>query len=147
VEVRLLDASGFLARQQHPGDRQPTMFREAREPCLTGPIAVRGARPDLVLSVQLPSRQSSRSSRRGRGVARACQTVGRLSTPPAAHPAATRAYTLRTESGEEHQQPAEGAVPFSADLPHHMPHSEVPSANEPPTNDQRPDRRHRRSGP
>jgi acetamidase/formamidase len=55
VEVRLLDASGFLARQQHPGDRQPTMFREAREHCLTGPIAVRGARPGLVLSVQLVS--------------------------------------------------------------------------------------------
>src|SRR5215472_8004068 len=37
VMVRSLDASGYLARQQHPGDRPPTMFSAARGHCLTGP--------------------------------------------------------------------------------------------------------------
>jgi acetamidase/formamidase len=55
VVVRSLDASGYLARQQHPGDRAPTMFAAARGHCLTGPIAVRGARPGLVLSVRFVS--------------------------------------------------------------------------------------------
>lgn len=55
VVVRSLDASGYLARQQHPGDRQPTMFSAARGHCLTGPIAVSGARPGMVLSVRLAS--------------------------------------------------------------------------------------------
>ena len=55
VAVRSYDASGYLARQQHPGDRQPTMFSEARGHCLTGPIAVRGARPGMVLSVRFES--------------------------------------------------------------------------------------------
>jgi len=56
VVVRSLDASGHLARQQSPGDRQqPTMFSAARGHCLTGPIAVRGARPGMVLSVHFIS--------------------------------------------------------------------------------------------
>jgi acetamidase/formamidase len=55
VVVRSLDASGYLARQQHPGDRQPTMFSAARGHCLTGPIAVSGARPGMVLSVRFVS--------------------------------------------------------------------------------------------
>jgi acetamidase/formamidase len=55
VVVRSLDASGYLARQQYPGDRPPTMFRASRGHCLTGPIAVTGARPGLVLSVRFVS--------------------------------------------------------------------------------------------
>jgi hypothetical protein len=55
VIVRSLDASGYLARQQHPGDRPPAMFSAARGHCLTGPIAVRGARPGMVLSVRFVS--------------------------------------------------------------------------------------------
>src|SRR5215475_6252530 len=55
VVVRSLDASGYLARQQHPGDRQPTMFSAARGHCLTGPIAVSGARPGMILSVRFVS--------------------------------------------------------------------------------------------
>jgi acetamidase/formamidase len=55
VVVRSLDASGYLARQQHPGDQPPTMFSGHRGHCLTGPIAVRGARPGMVLAVRLVS--------------------------------------------------------------------------------------------
>jgi acetamidase/formamidase len=56
VVVRSLDAAGFLARQQTPGDEQPTMFAgEWRGHCLTGPIAVRGAAPGDVLAVRLNS--------------------------------------------------------------------------------------------
>jgi acetamidase/formamidase len=55
VVVRSLDASGYLARQQHPGDRQPTMISETRGHCLTGPIAVSGAQPGMMLSVQFVS--------------------------------------------------------------------------------------------
>src|SRR5450432_2558690 len=43
VVARSLDASGFLERQQHPGDLPPVMFSNRRGHCLTGPIAVRGA--------------------------------------------------------------------------------------------------------
>jgi acetamidase/formamidase len=57
IVVRSLDASGYLARQQHPGDRPPTMISSARGHCLTGPIAVRGARPGTVLSVRFVSLQ------------------------------------------------------------------------------------------
>jgi len=55
VVVRSLDASGYLARQQHPGDRQPTMISASRGHCLTGPVAVKGARPGMVLSVRFVS--------------------------------------------------------------------------------------------
>ena len=55
IVVRSLDASGYLARQQHPGDRPPAMISSLRGHCLTGPIAVRGARPGTVLSVRFES--------------------------------------------------------------------------------------------
>ena len=46
VIVRTLDAAGYLARQEFPGDaRQPKMFTgDFRGHCLNQPIAVRGAR-------------------------------------------------------------------------------------------------------
>ncbi len=55
VVVRSLDASGYLSRQSRPGERQPTMFAKARGHCLTGPIAVAGAEPGMVLAVRLLS--------------------------------------------------------------------------------------------
>ncbi|HUZ57010.1 MAG TPA: acetamidase/formamidase family protein [Streptosporangiaceae bacterium] len=55
-----LDASGYLARQQSPGDDQPRMFSAARGHCLTGPIAVAGALPGMVLSVRLVSLRPAR---------------------------------------------------------------------------------------
>ncbi|WP_235876661.1 acetamidase/formamidase family protein [Saccharopolyspora terrae] len=51
VTVESLDSSGFLRRQEVPGEQQPTMFAERRGHCLTGPIAVRGAKPGMVLAV------------------------------------------------------------------------------------------------
>ncbi|WP_406053311.1 acetamidase/formamidase family protein [Kribbella sp. NBC_00889] len=53
--VRSLDASGYLEPQTTPGEKQPTMFAESRGHCLTGPIAVRGARPGDLLAVRLLS--------------------------------------------------------------------------------------------
>jgi acetamidase/formamidase len=50
-----LDASGHLARQQVPGEERPKMFPAARGHCLTGPIAVRGARPGDMLAVRFVS--------------------------------------------------------------------------------------------
>ena len=50
-----LDASGYLARQRYPGDPQPTMLSGMRGHCLTGPIAVAGARPGMMLSVRFVS--------------------------------------------------------------------------------------------
>src|SRR4029077_15642879 len=58
VTVRSLDASGYLARQTFPGQVQPRMFPEARGHCLTGPIAVRGARPGDTLALRLLSLRS-----------------------------------------------------------------------------------------
>lgn len=55
VVVRSLDASGYLERQQHPGERRPTLISASRGHCLTGPIAVRGAQPGMVLSVRFVS--------------------------------------------------------------------------------------------
>jgi acetamidase/formamidase len=57
VTVASLDASGYLERHQFPGDTQrPTMFsRDIRGHCLTGPIAVRSARPGDTLAVQIES--------------------------------------------------------------------------------------------
>ena len=55
VVVRSLDASGYLARQQSPGQDTPRMFTEHRGHCLTGPVAVRGAAPGDVLAVRLVS--------------------------------------------------------------------------------------------
>ena len=53
--VSSLDASGYLARQRHPGDNPPKMLSAARGHCLTGPIAVTSAQPGMVLSVRLLS--------------------------------------------------------------------------------------------
>jgi acetamidase/formamidase len=53
LTVRSLDASGYLARQQHPGQQQPTLHPRGRGHCLTGPVAVRGARPGQHLAVHL----------------------------------------------------------------------------------------------
>jgi acetamidase/formamidase len=55
VTVRSLDASGYLARQDYPGQDQPTMFAAARGHCLTGPIEVRGAQPGDMLALRLVS--------------------------------------------------------------------------------------------
>ena len=55
LTVRSLDASGYLSPQTTPGEQQPKMFSEARGHCLTGPIAVRGARPGDVLAIELLS--------------------------------------------------------------------------------------------
>ena len=53
--VRSLDASGYLAPQQFPGDRPPRMLDPSRGHCLTGPVAVRGAEPGTHLAVRLVS--------------------------------------------------------------------------------------------
>jgi acetamidase/formamidase len=55
VVVRSLDASGYLERQAFPGDKRPTMFREPRGHCLTGPIEVSGAGPGDMLALTLLS--------------------------------------------------------------------------------------------
>ena len=51
--VRSLDASGYLTPQEHPGQEQPKLHPEGRGHCLTGPIAVRGARPGQMLALRL----------------------------------------------------------------------------------------------
>jgi acetamidase/formamidase len=51
--VRSLDAAGFLERQPIDGERAPQLIPDARGHCLTGPIAVRGARPGMMLAVRL----------------------------------------------------------------------------------------------
>jgi len=53
VVVRSLDASGYLARQEEPGQRQPQLYAAGRGHCLTGPIAVRGAQPGQLLALHL----------------------------------------------------------------------------------------------
>ena len=55
VLVRSLDASGYLERQQEPGQQQPRLFAEPRGHCLTGPIAVSGAEPGQMLALHLRS--------------------------------------------------------------------------------------------
>jgi len=55
VTVRSLDASGYLSPQRHPGQAQPKLHPEGRGHCLTGPIAVRGARPGQMLALHLRS--------------------------------------------------------------------------------------------
>jgi acetamidase/formamidase len=55
VLVRSLDAHGYLERLEFPGQQRATMFTEFRGHCLTGPIAVRGARPGDMLAVRLVS--------------------------------------------------------------------------------------------
>ncbi len=51
VVVESLDAGGHLERQESPGEDRPRMFTSRRGHCLTGPIAVAGARPGDLLSV------------------------------------------------------------------------------------------------
>ena len=53
--VRSLDSSGHLAPQSFPGEPQPVMFPAKRGHCLVGPIAIRGARPGQVLSIEFRS--------------------------------------------------------------------------------------------
>jgi acetamidase/formamidase len=53
VTVRSLDASGYLQPQEHPGQQQPRLHPAGRGHCLTGPIAVRGARPGQLLALRL----------------------------------------------------------------------------------------------
>jgi acetamidase/formamidase len=56
VVVGSLDAAGYLERMEKPGEDRPHMFAEFRGHCLTGPIAVRGARPgDDMLALRLVS--------------------------------------------------------------------------------------------
>ena len=53
VQVRSLNASGHLTRQNYPGDRPPELLASRRGHCLTGPVEVRGAEPGDVLAVRL----------------------------------------------------------------------------------------------
>ena len=53
VVVRSLDAGGHLERQLTPGVDRSLMFSARRGHVLTGPIAVRGAEPGMVLAVRL----------------------------------------------------------------------------------------------
>ena len=53
--VRTLDASGFLERPAVRGDRPARLLPQAQGHCLTGPVAVDGARPGDLLSVHLAS--------------------------------------------------------------------------------------------
>jgi acetamidase/formamidase len=55
VVVRSLDASGYLSAQTEPGEQVPRLMTDARGHTLTGPIAVAGAEPGMVLAVRLVS--------------------------------------------------------------------------------------------
>lgn len=56
VVVRSLDASGYLERQQFPGDDKPKMFPgDFRGHALPRPVAVRGARRGDMISVRVES--------------------------------------------------------------------------------------------
>lgn len=55
VTVRTLDASGYLTPPAVLGDRPRRLLPGSQGHCLTGPIAVEGARPGDVLSVHLAS--------------------------------------------------------------------------------------------
>lgn len=55
VVVTSLDASGYVAQPQFPGDQPATLIADSRGHCLTGPIQVRGAVPGSVLAVRLQS--------------------------------------------------------------------------------------------
>jgi acetamidase/formamidase len=55
VVVHTLDASGYLSPQTEPGEQVPRLMANARGHCLTGPIAVNGAEPGMVLAVRLVS--------------------------------------------------------------------------------------------
>ncbi|KQZ90848.1 acetamidase [Phycicoccus sp. Root563] len=51
VVLESLDSGGHLERQTFPGEDRPRMFTPRRGHCLTGPVAVDGARPGDVLAV------------------------------------------------------------------------------------------------
>jgi len=55
VVLRSLDASGYLSPQIEPGEQVPRLMVDARGHTLTGPIAVAGAEPGMVLAVRLIS--------------------------------------------------------------------------------------------
>jgi len=55
VVVGALDAAGYLQPQRVPGEAAPRMFEGRPGHCLTGPIAVRGAEPGMVLAVHFES--------------------------------------------------------------------------------------------
>ena len=55
VTVGSLDASGYVDRQTEPGQQRPRLIEDARGHCLTGPIAVTGARPGQLLALRLIS--------------------------------------------------------------------------------------------
>ena len=55
VRVRSLDAWGHLERQTVPGEDKPQLFVERKGHCLTGPIAVAGAKPGDMLAVTFVS--------------------------------------------------------------------------------------------
>ncbi len=55
IALRSLDAGGHLQPQTFPTERVPTVRSTWRGHCLTGPIAVRGARPGQVLAVRFIS--------------------------------------------------------------------------------------------
>lgn len=55
IVVSSLDAHGCLRPQAFPGEQPPTMFADPRGHCLTGPVAVRGARPGDMLALRLVS--------------------------------------------------------------------------------------------
>jgi acetamidase/formamidase len=67
VIVRTLDAMGHLESQRRPGEERPLMLPARRGHCLTGPIAVRGARPGQLLSVRLESLQPDNWGHTGGG--------------------------------------------------------------------------------
>ena len=53
VTVSSLDASGYLERQEAPGEDRPKLFAPSRGHCLTGPIAVTDAQPGQMLALHL----------------------------------------------------------------------------------------------
>jgi len=55
IVVTSLDAHGSLRPQAFPGEQVPAMFAESRGHCLTGPVAVRGARPGDMLALRVVS--------------------------------------------------------------------------------------------
>jgi acetamidase/formamidase len=53
VVVTALDCAGYLTRPAFPGEQPAAMFPQFRGHCLTGPIAVRGARAGDMLALRL----------------------------------------------------------------------------------------------
>ena len=51
--VRSLDASGYVERQEVPGETRPTLIAGSRGHCLTGPVEVQGAEPGQMLALHL----------------------------------------------------------------------------------------------